>query len=79
MRILQNFVYDNYLNTESKSLIDDLITNFECIKVSKKGYWGNDILHDKFCIIDLEYVMHGSYNWSKSAKSPVMVIERLDF
>ena len=26
-------------------------------------------MHDKFCIIDLEYVMHGSYNWSKNAMS----------
>ncbi|MBU3227803.1 DUF1669 domain-containing protein [Clostridium algidicarnis] len=51
----------------NKSLIYDLLINFECVKVPKKGYWGNDILHDKFCIIDLEYVMHGSYNWSKSA------------
>ncbi len=51
----------------NKSLIDDLVNNFECIKVPRKGYWGNDIMHDKFCIIDLEYVMHGSYNWSKSA------------
>ena len=22
---------------------------------------------DKFCIVDLDYVMHGSYNWSKNA------------
>lgn len=51
----------------NKPLIDDLINKFELVKVPKKGYWGNDILHDKFCIIDLEYVMHGSYNWSKSA------------
>lgn len=51
----------------NKSLIDELTNNFDCVKVAKKGYWGNDIMHDKFCIIDLEYVMHGSYNWSKSA------------
>lgn len=24
-------------------------------------------MHDKFCIIDFEYVMHGSYNWTKTA------------
>lgn len=24
-------------------------------------------MHDKFCIIDFEYVMHGSYNWTKAA------------
>ncbi|RHN33217.1 DUF1669 domain-containing protein [Collinsella sp. AF29-7AC] len=25
-------------------------------------------MHDKFCIIDFEYVMHGSYNWTKTAE-----------
>ena len=24
-------------------------------------------MHDKFCIIDMEYVMHGSYNWTPTA------------
>ena len=22
---------------------------------------------DKFCIVDLDYIMHGSYNWTKAA------------
>ena len=26
-------------------------------------------MHHKFCIIDLSYVMHGSYNWSKNAQN----------
>ena len=24
-------------------------------------------MHDKFCIIDFEYVMHASYNWTMAA------------
>ncbi|MFE4430445.1 phospholipase D-like domain-containing protein [Peribacillus butanolivorans] len=24
--------------------------------------------HNKFCIIDLKYIMSGSYNWSKKAQ-----------
>ena len=24
-------------------------------------------MHDKFCIVDLDYIMHGSYNWTKAA------------
>ena len=24
-------------------------------------------MHHKFCIVDMEYVMHGSYNWTKAA------------
>ena len=33
-----------------------------------KGDYLSNRLHDKFCIIDLDYVMHGSYNWSKNAR-----------
>jgi phosphatidylserine/phosphatidylglycerophosphate/cardiolipin synthase-like enzyme len=54
-------------NEESnKYLMADLERNFELVKVNPKGF---NRLHDKFCIIDLEYVMHGSYNWSYNAKN----------
>lgn len=48
----------------NQSLLKDFEYNFELVKISRKGY---NRLHNKFCIIDLEYVMHGSYNWSKTA------------
>ncbi len=48
----------------NQTLLADFERNFEVVKVPKKGY---NRLHNKFCIIDLEYVMHGSYNWSKTA------------
>ena len=48
----------------NQTLLADFERNFELVKVPKKGY---NRLHNKFCIIDLEYVMHGSYNWSKTA------------
>lgn len=48
----------------NRYLIPDLERNFEVVKVQPKGF---NRLHDKFCIIDLEYVMHGSYNWSNNA------------
>jgi len=38
----------------------------EVKKVSKKGRYEN-MMHNKFCVIDLETVIHGSYNWSKKA------------
>lgn len=25
-------------------------------------------MHDKFCVIDNQVVLHGSYNWSKNAE-----------
>lgn len=51
----------------NKWLLSDLENTFEVIKVNTWGNGGRNRLHDKFCIIDLEYVMHGSYNWSKNA------------
>ncbi|MEK4031034.1 phospholipase D-like domain-containing protein [Pseudobacillus sp. FSL P4-0506] len=52
----------------NRYLMEDLENNFEVVKVKLKGDNLSNRLHDKFCIIDLEFVMHGSYNWSKNAR-----------
>jgi len=53
---------------DSNSYIMPLLeTNFEVKKIPLKGAFLSNRLHDKFCIIDFEFVMHGSYNWSKAA------------
>lgn len=49
----------------NRYLKEKLTKNFNTKFIPKQG---RNRLHDKFCIIDLEYVMHGSYNWSKNAK-----------
>lgn len=44
----------------------------------KFGIYNYNIMHNKFCIIDLKEVIHGSYNWSKTAeynKETVEIIE----
>ncbi|MGH4121729.1 MAG: phospholipase D-like domain-containing protein [Clostridium sp.] len=41
--------------------------NFETYRLKKDGYFEN-IMHNKFCIIDLKTVIHGSYNWTKKAR-----------
>ncbi|MFV0250377.1 MAG: phospholipase D-like domain-containing protein [Bacilli bacterium] len=44
----------------------------EAIDVKVVNTWGKDgrnRMHHKFCIVDLDYVMHGSYNWSKNANN----------
>ena len=48
--------------------MSELESNFEVVKVPLKGAYLSNRLHDKFCIIDFEFVMHGSYNWSKAAQ-----------
>lgn len=48
--------------------MEELQNNFELVKVPLKGNYLSNRLHDEFCIVDLEFVMHGSYNWSKNAR-----------
>lgn len=55
--------------SSNQHIMDDLAKNFDLVKVKLKGSYLSNRLHDKFCIIDLEYVMHGSYNWSKNARN----------
>lgn len=50
------------------TLMSELEKNFDVVKVPLKGAYLSNRLHDKFCIIDFEFVMHGSYNWSKAAQ-----------
>ncbi|MBK5241920.1 phospholipase D-like domain-containing protein [Clostridium sp.] len=53
----------------NKYLMEKLENNFEVFKIPLKGNYLSNRLHDKFCIIDFEFVMHGSYNWSKNARN----------
>lgn len=41
--------------------------NFDIKVVDRWGVKNYNRMHDKFCIIDLDYVMHGSYNWTPTA------------
>jgi phosphatidylserine/phosphatidylglycerophosphate/cardiolipin synthase-like enzyme len=41
--------------------------HFEIKRVKPVGKY-NNIMHNKFCIIDLKTVIHGSYNWSNKAQ-----------
>lgn len=50
-------------------IMEKLERHFEIVKVLLKGIYLSNRLHDKFCIIDFEFVMHGSYNWSKNANN----------
>lgn len=43
-------------------------SHFETYRKSKFGTFNNNIIHSKFCVIDLKYVMSGSYNWTKNAQ-----------
>ena len=51
----------------NQALLPKIQENFECVVVPHTGKWGTNRMHDKFCIVDLDYIMHGSYNWTKAA------------
>lgn len=44
---------------------------FDVVVIPRWGSRGYNRMHDKFCIIDMDYVMHGSYNWTPTANKNV--------
>ena len=61
---IQIIINDDSINTEHGY---DFESNFETYRIPPMGYFGN-IMHNKFCIVDLKTVIHGSYNWTKKAQ-----------
>lgn len=52
----------------NKAMISKLKeSGFNVTVIPKWGTQGYNRMHDKFCIIDMDYVMHGSYNWTPTA------------
>ena len=52
----------------NKNMISKLKENkFDVVVISRWGNRGYNRMHDKFCTIDIDYVMHGSYNWTSTA------------
>lgn len=54
--------------TTQKYGLDFKSKGIEYIKVSPDSDYGKKLMHNKFCIIDLIKVIHGSYNWTSNAK-----------
>jgi len=44
----------------------------------KFGVYNDNLMHNKFCVIDLKKVIHGSYNWSKKAEYNKETVEIVD-
>lgn len=51
----------------NRPFYQQLNSNFDVVLIPYHGWEDWNRMHDKFCIIDFEYVMHGSYNWTKAA------------
>ncbi len=61
---VQLIILDDKIN-ESSGL--NYEREFETYRCPKFGKYKDNILHVKFCIIDLKEVIHGSYNWTNKA------------
>lgn len=57
-------VSDEEINAQ---MISKLKNSFDVVIVPHWGYKGYNRDHHKSCIIDMDYVMHGSYNWTQVA------------
>ena len=55
---------DNDRNKKDAPFV--LENNFETYRIEIKSLYKN-IMHDKFCIIDLKTVLHGTFNWTVAA------------
>ncbi|PHI18094.1 hypothetical protein CEQ90_19695 [Lewinellaceae bacterium SD302] len=62
---VQIIIADNIINTKYGMKLEN---SFDFVKrVSSRGSI-DYIMHNKFCIIDLKTVIHGSYNWTTKAR-----------
>ena len=61
---VQIVIDDNDKNRNAKFNLND---EFQVYWVSIESLYKN-IMHDKFCIIDLQTVVHGTFNWTRAAQ-----------
>jgi phosphatidylserine/phosphatidylglycerophosphate/cardiolipin synthase-like enzyme len=61
---VQIVIDDNDTNSKAPFRLEN---DFETYKVSIQSLYKN-IMHHKFCIIDLKTSIHGSYNWTNAAQ-----------
>ena len=66
MGVNVRIIVNNDLTTEKHGL-DFVSRGIDCKQVSPDSPWGKKLMHNKFCIIDLYKVIHGSYNWTSNA------------
>lgn len=60
---IQVVLDDNERNSQAPFKLED---EFETYRVTIQSYYKN-IMHDKFCVIDLKTAIHGTFNWTNAA------------
>lgn len=62
----------------NKSITEKYSTRLNIRGYPKFGMYNDNFMHNKFCVIDLKKVIHGSYNWSKKAEYNKETVEIVD-
>ena len=62
----------------NREMYDKYTGQLNIIGYPKFGKFNNNLMHNKFCVIDLKKVIHGSYNWSKKADYNKETVEIVD-
>ncbi len=65
---VQVIVNDDEITQRNGLKFDHKDIGIEYYSVAPDSPWGKKIMHNKFCVIDLKKVIHGSYNWTNNAK-----------
>ena len=61
---IQIIIMDDDINARTGLKFEE---HFEVYRIKASGYYSN-LMHHKFCIVDLKTVIHGSYNWTVKAQ-----------
>jgi hypothetical protein len=70
---------DNYVDVQILIIKDEININSNCdyeklVKAGGKVYWqedGRSLMHHKYCVIDKNIVITGSYNWTNKAENNI--------
>lgn len=62
---VQIVVFDDEINQKWGVLQPHIAEHFSIYKIK---YAGSAKMHNKFCVIDLKIIIHGSYNWTDRAR-----------
>lgn len=61
---VQVVIIDDEINSKHGCNIE---AEFESVRIPEYGYYNNNKMHHKYCVIDLRTVINGSYNWTNAA------------
>lgn len=60
---------DDHINEKSAPFFKILDEDFPCVYKAGNELWaGNKLMHHKFCVVDYQTVITGSFNWTEKAE-----------